>query len=178
MGYKLVNQSGSPSQLAGFVGELTDPQQVLLPIYEFGDAFSFDFEFYEIDPTSTLDVLCTLDLVSYSSVSGFSAVKSGANTITISGRAETAFNSFYKFLTLQDTIEILPSTTKNYKTLVEWSPPPESIIEITHRITVEINADILGYVENTQTFNISQDVHWKWQPALEKFQELMRGGSV
>lgn len=180
MSYTLTGQTGNSPKLLQFVDQLTNPEQVLLPIYEFDEVFSFDFKVYEYDAQTDADVLCKLSLVSYSSIDGFSASNSDANTIRISGRARDVFtSSFYKFLTNENEVKILPSTTSDYMALLEWSPPPQSITTISHSIGVLVEApSILGYVPNQQAFQIPQNVHWKWQPVLKRFQELVAGGKI
>lgn len=179
--YKITSQSGNPDQLLQFVDELVPLNQLIYPIYEFADTFTYDIKFYDVDPITTEDVVCEIESFSYSlNASGFTASQIDINTIRVTGRAENAFtDSYYKFLTKEYEVKILPSTTTDYITLIEWSPPSTSVKDVTHSFSVRLNnSTILGYVPDDYVITVSQQIHWRWQPALARFQEILSKGTI
>lgn len=182
--FNAVNQQGAPPELAQFLAPSEDPLDALTKlavIYEYGDTFSYDFKVFDVDPTTELLAECEIELINYScSISGFSAQALSEKVLKISGVASNVFvDGYYKFLMSDDSVQILPPTTTGYKALLEWSPPGQKIATINHTIKVNVSCPTIpSYQEAEHTFVLPQEVHWKWQIALAKFQELVAGGTI
>lgn len=169
---------------SGFAPDLIDPEglnaQKFNGIYENGEQYSVTFKILELDTLSETYTECNISLLGYTcSVEGFDIVQENATTIRISGTAKNAFkDSYFKFLTLNDTIEILSASTTEYKALIEWKIPDKKIMTAFHNVTLNITTAQPGYGNSMETITISQEVSWRWQPALQEFQRVISGGAL
>jgi hypothetical protein len=177
--YKITSQSGNPAELLQFVDEAAIPDQTLYPIYESGNIFTYDIKFYDVDPNSTQELIYEIESFAYSvNASGLNASQVDTNTIRVNGKVENVFiDSYFKFLTKDYEVKILPSTTTDYLTLVEWSPPSTSLTSATHSFEMMlINPMIPGHEAESHTITILQQVHWQWRLGLARFQEILSKG--
>jgi hypothetical protein len=176
------NESGFP----GIIEYTNDPDGgVVAPpsrikaVYEYGDVFSVDLKFDDYEdmgefaPPTIRSVV--IDIISFvPQASGITCVKISADTVRISGSAQSAFtDSFYQFIMRDKTLKILPvDTTEDYLAIVRWSPPSIKSIDTISNLTLKVD----NLTE--ETIPISQLVQWYYPKAVQGFRNALAKGKA
>lgn len=151
----------------------------LFPVYEFSpNTYSATFIVKVLDPISTEGALipATISNIRYTGDSGFIVTQDDESSFTVSGVWKSAFSDeIFRFL-MPDlkTIKDLPRDTKEeFAALIRWQPPPVKVKSMQHSFTVFVEEE-----EEDAEYTISQDVHWKYEPSLVAFQQLLARGTI
>jgi len=176
-----LNESGFP----GIIESTNDPEggsaappSRIKAVYEYGNTFSVDLKFDDYvdmgESAPPIITSVTINIISFvPQAKGITCVKILADTVRISGSAQSAFtDSFYQFIMRDKTLKILPAdTTEDYLAIVRWSPPSTKMIDTNSALKLKID----NLTE--ETINISQEVHWYYPTALQGFRNLISKGT-
>lgn len=178
--YRIKSQTGYPVEISYYAFQEGEVMTTLYPIYEGGSTYTVVIEFLDYDPLTDQYIQSDVDLLSYSGPSGMTAVKDGFN-VKISGTANGVFRDSFFRVMLKDASVVTTTYDKippDFLALIEYSPPSSSVTSISHSLTVEID-NAYGTGSVYMTINIPQDVHWRWQPAIEtQFSSLIARGRI
>jgi len=162
-------------------GDLTN---TLEDIYE-GSKISFDviYQLYnESFPPGgpNVDATTSVDLISYTNgINGLTAQKVSDQVIRISGTPTGVFTDGYYTVLKKDgsVVDVSQSDTGDYVAVVGWSIPSTKIKDIIHEITANVK-DLDTNEHEIITEQVTQDVYWRADLAVQAFREKLNRGSI
>lgn len=154
-------------------------------MYEYSNlTFTCDIQVSKTEMIAEVPVktIADIELLSYSSVLGYTALQLNGTTIRVIGRPEVVFTDQIFTVLLEDlkTLKnVNAGSNEKYAALIRWQPPIVKEMTITHKFLVRITYEELLQTKTAiQTISIPQKVRWRLDLGVSAFSNLLSKGTT